>query len=284
MRRAAVPLVDWLAGVAASEIHVVSPHLDDAALSVHALLRSRLGPACRVTTVFTAAPTDGGSGWAQATGFRDAVEEFTARRNEDHRAMARLGVRFDHLGLQPADWGDAASAALAQRLVPESATPGAGAQPFIWLPAGAGQPLGMLSRWRRRLLRQPMGADAHEEHRFVRDRLWHALRAAGAHRIGFYAENPYLWTDQPARLAGELEARFGEPLTAFTLKPDVADKLQVVSEYTSQLALIVGTKPSYQRRVLGLPEVYFVPAALVHPNPTDPAGRVPVERAPAPPA
>ncbi len=268
--------MDWLAGVAAHPIHVVSPHLDDAALSVHALLRSRVGPACHVTTVFTAAPEDGGNGWAQATGFRDAVQEFEARRREDRRAMSRLAVRFDHVGLQPADWNDTAASALAQQLVAEPGAHAAGSGPFVWLPAGAGQPLGVLSRWRRRLLRLPMGADAHEEHRWVRDRLWQALRARGWRRIGFYAENPYLWSDRPARLAGELEACFGEPLVTYSLAPDVADKLEVVSEYTSQLAPIVGTKPWYQRRVLGLPEVYFVPAALVHASASGGMGLVPV--------
>jgi LmbE family N-acetylglucosaminyl deacetylase len=266
MRPASSYLLDWLGALDPSEIHVVSPHLDDAVLSVHGLLSSRFAATCYVTTVFTAAAPDGGDEWAKSTGFRDAAEEFAVRCEEDRRAMARLGVRYRHSGMHPDAWDDSVALDLARQLVPDEALRSDMApRPFVWLPAAAGQPLSGLKRTMRRVLRKPLGSDTHPEHRVVRDGLWHAFRRRGFDRIGFYAEIPYLCSDRSARLSRSLQALCGEPLELFTIVPQARHKLEVVSEYASQLKPILGTKLSYQLRVLRQPELFLVPLGLASP-------------------
>jgi LmbE family N-acetylglucosaminyl deacetylase len=80
---------------------VLSPHLDDAALSTYSVLS--LGEA-RVVSVFTAGPIKGEhlSLWDRVCGFDDSVEVARLRRAEDERALATLGIRPTNLGLRDA--------------------------------------------------------------------------------------------------------------------------------------------------------------------------------------
>ncbi len=70
---------------------VVSPHLDDAALSCGQLLVSR--PGATVLTVCAGAPTGRAGEWDRATtGKEKASDALEERRREDTAAMAALGV------------------------------------------------------------------------------------------------------------------------------------------------------------------------------------------------
>lgn len=258
-------LLDWLAAHPSVPVQVVSPHLDDAVLSCHALLSGRMAPRCRVTTVFTEADPQGDSAWARATGFRDAQHEHEVRRQEDRTAMRALGLVTHHAGLHPGTWSDAAARALATGIARAAEGSGADglplAAPLVLLPAAAGRPLAAWQRALRRLTRTPTGSDGHPEHRIVRDRLVPALAVCAGVRVGFYAELPYLWTDSVRRLQGELEALAGTRLAVSRLRPDAAAKRDAVAAYASQLVPIVGARPPYQRRVLSLPECYWLPVA-----------------------
>lgn len=242
-----------------SRVHIVSPHLDDAVLSAHGLMRSSLASICEVTTVFTAPGPEADPSWAHATGFRSAEDEFAVRREEDSRAMSRLGIAFRHAGQHANRWNDNEAARLARELVPDPpASSRTGQRPVVLLPAAAGQPLGAAQRLVRHLARVPIGADAHPEHRIVRDRMFHALSSRGFDRIAFYAEIPYSWTESRKHLSRSLQRLCGRPLTRYMIDPDVADKLSVVSEYSSQVVPILGVKRSYQMKVLSRRECYLV--------------------------
>ncbi|HYO86833.1 MAG TPA: hypothetical protein VES01_10320 [Dermatophilaceae bacterium] len=77
---------------------MISPHLDDAALSTHALL-DRTEPA-DVMTVFTAGPRRTlWTRWDLLSGFADSDEAASARLEEEHRAFSDSPHRLHHLGL-----------------------------------------------------------------------------------------------------------------------------------------------------------------------------------------
>lgn len=246
----------WLTALKPSRVHIVSPHLDDAVLSVHGLMRSSLASICEVTTVFTTPGPDADPSWARASGFRNPEDEFAARRQEDSRAMSRLGIAFRHAGLYADRWDDNEAARLASELIP--AGPRDGQQPVVLLPAASGQPMGAAQRLLRRLARIPFGADAHPEHRIVRDRMFHALSSRGFDRIVFYAEIPYSWNESRKHLSRSLQMLCGRPLAGYVIDPDVADKLSAVFEYESQVGPILGVKRSYQMKVMSRREYYLV--------------------------
>jgi LmbE family N-acetylglucosaminyl deacetylase len=81
---------------AEGEIAVLSPHLDDAALSLGAAIAhaSRRGATVRVVTVFAYDPSQTGppQSWDAACGFHSAEEAARSRRDEDSRASEILGA------------------------------------------------------------------------------------------------------------------------------------------------------------------------------------------------
>lgn len=80
-------------------IVVVSPHLDDAVLSVGAWLSWH--PGARIVTVFAGVPDRDipTPGWDIKCGFMAAREAMLARRSEDVRATMMLAASFTHCGL-----------------------------------------------------------------------------------------------------------------------------------------------------------------------------------------
>ncbi len=77
-------------------IAVVSPHLDDAILSVGAAIAgwTRAGVGVEVVTVFAGDPESGApaSSWDHSSGFATAGQAARARREEDARACEVLGA------------------------------------------------------------------------------------------------------------------------------------------------------------------------------------------------
>jgi LmbE family N-acetylglucosaminyl deacetylase len=86
----------------AERIVVLSPHLDDAVLSVGALLAGRARDGARVTVVTVLAGDPGSeepaSDWDARAGFPTAGAAARARREEDRRACSRIGAEPVWLG------------------------------------------------------------------------------------------------------------------------------------------------------------------------------------------
>ena len=188
----------------AERIVALSPHLDDAVLSVGALLagRARHGALVTVVTVLAGEPgSDEPAGdWDRQAGFRTAGEAALARREEDRRACGRIGaepVWLAHTfrGAVPPDEG---------RVRDDLAAAVAGADAVL-VP---GFPL------------------QHPEHAWLHD-LVLSNAPAGTH-IVLYAEQPYVrWTG-------------ANPPAAFApAEPSLRDRLskaRAVACYASQLA------------------------------------------------
>jgi LmbE family N-acetylglucosaminyl deacetylase len=88
-----MPVQAWPPG----DVAVVSPHLDDAALSLGAAIAAltRLGRTVRVVTPFAGDPHSDAppKDWDIQSGFSSAAESAAARRVEDIRACALLGAK-----------------------------------------------------------------------------------------------------------------------------------------------------------------------------------------------
>jgi LmbE family N-acetylglucosaminyl deacetylase len=108
----------------AERIVVLSPHLDDAVLSVGALLagRARAGSHVTVVTVLAGDPSseEPANDWDRRAGFPTTGAAARARRDEDRRACSRIGAEPAWLthafrGDEPPDaeaaWRDVAAAA-----------------------------------------------------------------------------------------------------------------------------------------------------------------------------
>jgi len=253
---------EWLQTLGVERLLVISPHLDDAVLSIAGLLRAAAGHA-EVLTVFTESDEQIGIEWAQAAGFSDARQEHAERRLEDIRAMQYLGCGHVHAGLRSGELTDEAAERQLQGLVNFNSP--ASSDILFLLPAASGgtRPYSWFQKLRNRLLRRPFGAPVHPEHEQVRNRLWSILSRHPV-RVGFYADLPYAWRQGDAKIQAELQTRFDRSLDATHIQANLADKLAATEHYTSQMRLILGNKPAYKRRVLSRPECVF----LVQPAPT----------------
>lgn len=89
--------------IAAADLLVISPHLDDAVFGCGEVIASH--PGALVVTLFAGTPEDGDmrTPWDRAAGFSCARQAMLARRREDRLALARLDARplwLDFIGAQ----------------------------------------------------------------------------------------------------------------------------------------------------------------------------------------
>ncbi|MFD4985316.1 PIG-L deacetylase family protein [Streptomyces sp. NPDC058374] len=144
---------------------VLSPHFDDAALSVAGLVR-RLPRPLTVVTVFGGPPPDGApvSWWDATCGFSSAGEAYACRRAEDARACALLDAEQTLLPDPDGPYGtDGPLTGL------DSLLSGLGADTTVLVPLGTNQP----------------------DHERVRHQALAALDRPGAPRTLVYADLPY---------------------------------------------------------------------------------------------
>lgn len=161
-----LPVEAWTQG----DIAVVSPHLDDAALSLGATIAglARLGRTVRVVTPFAGDPDSDAppNEWERSTGFSSAGESAAARRDEDLHACALLGAEAR------------------------------------WLPYDARSPDGVEPALRSALedvdaVLVPAAPCSHDDHELATRIVLEHL--ASTHTIGLYVDQPYaMW-----RLLGE---------------------------------------------------------------------------------
>jgi hypothetical protein len=219
-----------LASLARDPLLIVSPHLDDAALSCAALLARE--EALDVLTVFAAAPDPPRRGWWDAeTGFADSAESVAARRREDGAAFSESPHRVRLLELLEGQYldsprGGADGLAIADAVAEWVGRAGGG---FVAVPAGAGRS-GRLDRLRR----TASGAPRHPDHVFVRDAVLAALASSRATPL-LYEEVPYLWgapADREAKRVARARGLRAEPLV---LRVDREAKARRLAAYASQL-------------------------------------------------
>jgi LmbE family N-acetylglucosaminyl deacetylase len=220
---------------------VLSPHLDDAVLSLGASIASsvRAGAKVRVVTVFAGDPasTRPPSTWEVRCGFTSAAEAARKRRIEDVAACARIGATPTWLAYPDIDHSETRDTDQIGPAIEEAI---AGAD-MVLMP---GSPL------------------LHPDHQLV-TKLTLERRPPGV-RFGFYAEQPYVFWEfvgplsAPARIAAwsgcllrtRGTRRLQEPITPPDLAPwtpsldwqlsrtspkEELRKLRAIRSYASQL-------------------------------------------------
>lgn len=208
----------WSAGTVA----VLSPHLDDAVLSVGAAVAAaaRAGDAVAVVTVLAGDPSSAAPAgeWDAACGFATAAEAARARRAEDREACRLLGAEAVWLPFPDGQYGRAPDDEVWPAL--EAAIAGADT---VLLP---GFPL------------------AQPDHRWLAELV--VARGFRA-RVGLYVEQPYAIGQDAPRVPPPLAARLGDGWSWTPLPADDGDvgrKRRATRAYRSQLRYMAGRWPA----------------------------------------
>lgn len=196
---------------------VVSPHLDDGALSAGQLMAGR--PDCLVATVMTAAPARGGmrTTYDRDCGFSSASRALIARRAEDAAALAVLGATGVHLGFVDHQYREITPMAADAGEIAEALAGVVDADPLITVAVG---PLGL----------------AHPDHHLVAD-AFRLLVDARPHLEAWIMEDlpsRVLW---PEEVPGRLDwwrAHGFDPRLDFLGTGDLDEKERAVRCYGSQ--------------------------------------------------
>jgi len=203
---------------------VVSPHLDDAVLSVY----GQLGAETTVITVLAGLPPEGSlSDWDRQSGANDSRARMAERREEDRRALERSAAVPVHL-----DFPDRQYVALGMPK-PSPADVAEALRPYL---EGAGEVLApsalstnsrnVLRHWRRR-----RGSD----HRLIRDA---ALQVRPDATL--YAELPYALSKDRGFTLPRDACRPPRRQREHRLPPEqLADKIASVRCYSTQLDPLV---------------------------------------------
>lgn len=251
---------------------VVSPHLDDAVLSAHALLH--LDRPVDVLTVLDGAPDPTrATGWDRLCGFADSTAAVAARHRENSAAMTGLPHTELSLGLLDSQYLDGPRPSGDGTALAEAVQEWAAAHPgpvVIAVPAGAGRPTpgthrasadaqstGQNSsrRARREAIRRAVGPlgralldvratlvarhtrpFCHDDHVWVRDTI--LASAPPAATVVLYEDLPYLWGRPADDAVAALEtSRPGDTAgtTATCVAVDREAKARRVGAYASQL-------------------------------------------------
>jgi LmbE family N-acetylglucosaminyl deacetylase len=216
------------------KIVVVSPHLDDAALSASASIGQH---DATVLTVFSALPAPDlpVTSWDRLTGATSSQQRQRERIAEDEVAMAALGATGVHLGEREILYrdGDPDLAAAVRRMAEAFSAADA-----VWLPAAVG---------------------GNPDHVLAREAGLRAMRAAGRADVVLYADFPYViaygwptwatgrpadphldpdfWLEHELASAG-FDRRSLSPHVVTLSQSQRALKAQVIAAYRSQAAAL----------------------------------------------
>lgn len=253
---------------------IVSPHLDDAALSCWTLLDR---PGVEVLTAFAGRPTEPVSASHDAlAGFPDSDAAMDARLAEDRAALDGFGVasrRLDLLDLAYAPLPRSADDAerLATAVQDWIAAARGAHRPVVLLPAGTGHMAGVpetatsrrgegatqavTARSRAKNIAGALGGRwiahqiflwkksrgtarrsfAHPDHLFVRNAVLGGLLAESAVQVVLYEELPYLWSRAGEHAVAEAQSRLGFSARETALPVCRDAKAGRIGVYASQL-------------------------------------------------
>jgi LmbE family N-acetylglucosaminyl deacetylase len=221
-----------MAGIPSGPLLLVSPHLDDVALSCAAVLER--GEAVDVVTVCAGAPDPPRQGWWDAEcGFSSSAESIPTRLREDDAAFLGTPHRRRHLSLLEVQYVEDGRTPDEKETIAAEVGSWMADNPAgtVALPAGAGCRLPELIRRVRRVFGRPCHPPQHPDHLFVRDA---ALPVLGGSLL-LYEELPYLWgggADDEARRIAAAAGWESEPLV---VPVDRDAKAARIRAYSSQI-------------------------------------------------
>jgi hypothetical protein len=222
-----------MAVIPSGPLLLVSPHLDDAALSCSAILERE--ETVDVLTIFAGAPEPPQQGWWDVQcGFTSSAESIPARLREDDAAFSGAPHRRRHLSLLELQYVAAGRAAdEAEEITAEigswvAETPSG----TVALPAGAGCRSAPIVRRVRRLLGKPCHPPQHPDHLYVRDAA--ARVAVGA--ILLYEELPYLYGGSADEEVEGIAAAGDWDVERLVVPIDRSAKATRIAAYVTQVA------------------------------------------------
>ena len=216
---------------------VVSPHLDDAALSCAALL-ARSEPV-DVLTVFAGEPRPPRQGpWDYECGFSSSAESVPIRRAEEEAAFAETPHRLAFMDLvegQYVDWQHGEREAEAIGSAIRRWVENNGPRATVAVPAGAGRVLGRARACLAPILKLRPVQERHPDHVFVRDAALRVLaRLAGVVPI-LYEELPYALDVSAVREARRAAAAWGWRPVELVVEVDRDAKAARIGAYATQV-------------------------------------------------
>lgn len=255
-----------LPGRADGPVLAISPHLDDAVLSVGASLSALVeaGRAVVVCTVFAGAPpapvSEGASGFHSHCGLGD--DAVLVRRDEDRAAVGEIGGQAVHLGFLDAIYRRVGAQWLCHR-------PGAAFDPLLpdeptMRSAVMAQLRGVLAAVQPSEVWTCAAIGGHVDHRLVRDAATAACDAEGC-ALALWEDVPYAIGREPACSAA--------PISRADVRPHHLErKLAAVARYRSQVTVLWGEQRACnedllaharQRRAWGAPEALWLSDVVV---------------------
>lgn len=216
----------------AGPLLIVSPHMDDAALSCSGLL-ARDEP-IDILTVFAGEPNPPRFGaWDAACGFANSAESARIRRAEEEAAFSGSPHRVRYLTLVAGQYLDGARPAVDAQEIRGAirAWIDAAENPAVAIPAGAG---GSRNRLLARLKLQQK-PKAHPDHIYVRQAALQAVLEVPLADAILYEELPYLWGGSGDRAASRAAEAVGRRAVAFELEIDPVAKARRLRAYASQI-------------------------------------------------
>ena len=221
---------------------IISPHYDDAMLSVFSLIGpTRLGvPDVHVLTVFGGRPVPAvRERWDALCGFSDSDVAMAARAEEERRAFAGLSVQLTSLALLEGQYREAHPPMEARTeylsFVLEWAAAATGG--VLVAPAGAGGTRTFQQRVRSRVPSKRFGlaggSTPNTDHLWVTDVLVDAV--APTTDLVLYNDQPYSWVKDGSSRAETVAAIMGRRSVAITHRIDVTEKVRRSSAYASQI-------------------------------------------------
>ena len=215
---------------------LVSPHLDDAALSCAALIE-RPEP-IDVLTVFAGEPDPPRQGsWDNLTGFPSSRHSMAARRDEDAAAFSGTPHSMRTMSLLELQYHDVSSrasedAAIIADALGAWADDGGGT---VALPAGAGRRRSRLRARIERTIGPRGGTLPHEDHVFLRDAGLAALVRRRDVTMLLYEELPYAWGGRAERAVADAARPWGLNPAEIRLPVDRIAKARRIGAYASQV-------------------------------------------------
>jgi hypothetical protein len=217
---------------------LVSPHLDDVALSCGALL-DRPEPV-DVLTVFAGHPDPPQLGWwDRKIGFASSTENVTTRRAENETAFSEDPHRLINLSLLEIQYTRGRRSETERDAIAREVRSwlGAGAG-TVGIPAGAGLRAGLIrARLERR--RRSRVSVVHPDHLFVRDAVLGATCDDAQATVLLYEELPYLWGSPADSEVAGVSASCGRTAQLVTMAVNPQVKANRIAAYQSQVPYIV---------------------------------------------
>lgn len=230
------------AAVPSGPLLLLSPHLDDAALSCGAML-DRVEP-ITVHDVFTHRPDpEQFTAWDRQCGFDGSNAAMSARWAEEQAAFDGAPHTIEALDLLDGQYlagtrADDDRRRITRRLDDWLHEHAGGAPPVVVTPVGAGTPVGLKAPLPARLRARRAGTYAFSnspDHLFVRDTVLEHLRGRDDIDVWCYDEFPYHYALDGAHVVTALERWLGRTAVAHDLPVDRAAKATRIAAYASQL-------------------------------------------------